>query len=273
MSSNTIILPDLTNARLSVVYSALDSRSTTNVLHSHIHNECEIYINLSGDVSFIVENRIYPISPGSIIITRPGEYHHCVYHSDAIHRHFWILFSADRMETLFSRFYNRAAGEGNLLTVTGSVFKKLTELCDAMREENGGDELYYRFFKLIHLLNQADVSLPQASEGGSVTERSLDFIRKNMTESISVKDIAEACYVSISTLERCFYLTLRISPSEYMRKIRLAKAAELLQNGASVTYACHQSGFVDCSKFIQLFKKYYGKTPLQWKKLYCQPKS
>ena len=36
----------------------------------HTHNECEIYINVSGDVSFMVENNIYPISSGDIIITR-----------------------------------------------------------------------------------------------------------------------------------------------------------------------------------------------------------
>lgn len=266
MNSKAICFPDLINLKLSVVYNELDSRSTTNVLHSHIHNECEIYINLSGDVSFIVENRIYPITPGSIIITRPGEYHHCVYHSDAVHRHFWILFSADGMSELFTRFYHRAAGEGNLLTVAGSVFKELTALCGDMLKENGGEELYYCFFKLIRLINNADILQSHSGAEESVTERALDFIHKNMSESVTVKDIAEACYVSVSTLERSFYLKLHVSPSEYIRKIRLANAAMLLQNGASVTYACHQSGFGDCSKFIQLFKKQYGKTPLQWKK-------
>ena len=70
--------------RLQVAYSELDSKSKQNTFDSHIHNECEIYINLSGDVSFVVENKVYPIVPGSIIITRPGEYHHCVYHSNAL---------------------------------------------------------------------------------------------------------------------------------------------------------------------------------------------
>ena len=27
----------------------------------HIHNMCEIYVNVSGDVSFMVENNIYPV--------------------------------------------------------------------------------------------------------------------------------------------------------------------------------------------------------------------
>ena len=74
---------------------------------SHVHSQCEVYINLSGDVSFVVENSIYPISPGSVIITRPFEYHHCIYHKNVEHKHFWILFSSDGNEPLLDLFYNR----------------------------------------------------------------------------------------------------------------------------------------------------------------------
>ena len=46
---------------------------------AHIHDLCEIYVNLSGNVSFVVERNLYKILPGDIIITKPYEYHHCVY--------------------------------------------------------------------------------------------------------------------------------------------------------------------------------------------------
>lgn len=58
----------------------------------HIHSECEIYFNLSGDVSFMAGDNVYPVSRGSLIITRPYEYHHCIYHSDAVHRYYRALF-------------------------------------------------------------------------------------------------------------------------------------------------------------------------------------
>ena len=32
----------------------------------HTHNEFELYINLSGDVSFLVENTLYPVSRGDV---------------------------------------------------------------------------------------------------------------------------------------------------------------------------------------------------------------
>lgn len=58
----------------------------------HIYSECEIYFNLSGDVSFMAGDNVYPVSRGSVIITRPYEYHHCIYHSDAVHRYYRALF-------------------------------------------------------------------------------------------------------------------------------------------------------------------------------------
>lgn len=90
---------------LMVSYLELYFESSENVYDSHIHEECEIYVNLSGDVSFVVENHIYPLKPGDIIITRPYEYHHCVYHSNKLHKHFWVLFSSSGNEHLFDIFY------------------------------------------------------------------------------------------------------------------------------------------------------------------------
>ena len=60
--------------------------------------------------------------------------------------------------------------------------------------------------------------------------------------------------------------TLNISPSEYIKKKRLANAAKLLSKGYTVSEASSQSGFSDYSNFIALFKKTYGVTPLKYKK-------
>ena len=87
MKTKAFTLPTISAVDFSVSYVDLESSFNINENESHIHEECEIYLNLSGDVSFEVENKIYPISRGSVIITRPYEYHHCIYHSDACHKH------------------------------------------------------------------------------------------------------------------------------------------------------------------------------------------
>lgn len=110
-----ITLPEISKAECSISHVVIDVASPLNENESHIHRECEIYVNLSGDVSFEVENRIYPVSRGSVIITRPFEYHHCIYHSNQLHEHFWITFSAGASDAFLAMFYGRGKGKDNLI--------------------------------------------------------------------------------------------------------------------------------------------------------------
>ena len=64
----------------------LDSQSPLNHNEAHIHKRCEVYINLSGDVSFAVENRLYSITRGSVIITRPSEQIYRLLTAAGLHR-------------------------------------------------------------------------------------------------------------------------------------------------------------------------------------------
>lgn len=241
---------------------------STRINHndSHVHPECEIYINLSGNVSFICEQHIYPISPGSIIITRPYEYHHCIYHSDDIHKHFWILFSAKGNEAMFDRFFNRPLGENNLLSMKPVDRKKLCDICFSMLEEGRGAAADYRdFFNLIDLINSATVSDIPRDDSTDAVSLALEYIDLHFCDRMTVTELAELTHVSVNTLERHFSEKIGMSPAAYIKKKRLANAAIMLSEGASVTDACFACGFSDYSGFISSFKKSYGVTPLKYK--------
>ena len=57
---------------------------------SHIHGYYEIYFNISGSVSFWANNKLYPIKSGDMIVTKPGDFHFCVYHAPSVHEHFCL---------------------------------------------------------------------------------------------------------------------------------------------------------------------------------------
>ena len=122
---------------------------------SHIHDKCEIYVNLSGNVSFMVEGQLYPIKRGSVIITRPLEYHHCIYHDFSPHEHFWILFSCAGNEPLFNAFFDRPAGTKNLIELSGVEADALFDLCHTLTHNKDMTQFeYYRcFFDIISLLS------------------------------------------------------------------------------------------------------------------------
>ena len=248
-------------------YIELDSHSPENVLDSHIHNECEIYINLSGDVSFVVENNIYPITPGSIIITRPFEYHHCVYHSNKLHKHFWFLFSAAGNEYLYDLFYNRKVGENNLLVLEKDKTNELISVCEKMTIGVESEfEKYFNFFKIINLIRNGIAPYRSDALYPDIVVNAMTYIDDHLSYPISIIEISKKVNVSVNTLERYFMRFLNVSPTAYIKKKRLSNAARLLSEGYSVTEASEKSGFPDCSGFISLFRKTYGQTPYAYKK-------
>jgi len=252
---------------MSAKYVETDFENHKNGIDSHVHPECEIYINISGDVSIIVEDRIYPVKRGDVVITRPFEYHHCVYHSNQLHRHFWILFSCSGNERLLDLFFKRKAGEKNLFVLSAENSEALINLCYSMLEDtDNGYKKYYYFFSLLDYLNSADCLTSSDGEYPPELLLAINYISDNFAYSISVSDIARASNVSVNTLERKFLSFFNMSPSVYLRKKRLANAVKMLSYGASVTEASEKSGFPDYSAFIAFFKKTYGITPLQYKK-------
>lgn len=94
----------------------------------------------------------------------------------------------------------------------------------------------------------------------------IDYIDAHIYEEITVTGIAKALYISQGAFERKFKAALDITPSEYIRKKKLVLAAEMLKDGKSVLTAGSSVGYNDASYFIELFKRYYGVTPYQYKK-------
>lgn len=94
------------------------------------------------------------------------------------------------MSDLFSRFYERGAGENNMLILSGNRLKDLADLCHAINENNAPNaESLCRFFKLIHLINMAGIPETNITAESPCMNLAPDFIHKKLSEPILVKDI------------------------------------------------------------------------------------
>jgi len=167
------------------------------------------------------------------------------------------------------RFFNRPIGKENLLSLPAEQQAELQALCHEMIDgKQDAAEQQYRFFRLLHLLNGAQASLPPSKQEHTDVAMALDYINTHYASAITVAELAALSHVSINTLERHFGEVLHMPPSVYLKKKRLSVAAALLHRGATVGEACRDCGFSDYSKFIALFKQTYGTTPLKYKQRY-----
>ena len=81
-----------------------------------------------------------------------------------------------------------------------------------------------------------------------------------MENDVSVSSVAAQFHISESYLSRLFKTYLKCNGLEYIQRLRIEKAKELLK-AASIKDTARQVGFWDTQALIRVFKKYEGITP------------
>lgn len=234
---------------------------------NHVHNSFEVYINIKGNVSFIVEDHVYPINPGNIIITRPYEAHHCIYHDNSVHCHYVIRFSNENAAALLPDFLNCKAGTNNLIVLDKEKEMSLNSLCNrllSIQEHTLSSYIY--FLRILDLLASGTVQNDIELQATPSTLKTLKYINEHISEHISISSIAEQCLTSISTLERNFKKDIGTTPSKYILERRLSLSLSYLRGNYTINEVCEKCGFSDYSYFIAIFKKRFNITPLQYLK-------
>ncbi len=95
----------------------------------------------------------------------------------------------------------------------------------------------------------------------------LDFIDRNIGDDVSLAKLASVACFSPYHFHRIFSSFVGEPPAEYVRRLRLEKAAIRLVNDPSVpvTTIALSCGFSTSALFCRLFKARFGMTPTAWR--------
>ncbi len=99
-------------------------------------------------------------------------------------------------------------------------------------------------------------------------QKVIDIIQENITDSdFNVERLSESVFMSRSNLHRKIKALTELAPTDFIRLIRLRKAAELIQSGQyRIGEVCYLVGINSSSYFIKLFQKQFGVTPKEFAK-------
>lgn len=91
----------------------------------------------------------------------------------------------------------------------------------------------------------------------------IEYIEKNFSDpTLGVEKMCEVGFMSRSGLQRAFKRHIGISPGEYLVKLRMNRALELLSgNSHTVKEVAFMSGFTDEKYFSRVFKQKFGHPP------------
>lgn len=100
-----------------------------------------------------------------------------------------------------------------------------------------------------------------------LVKNSINYINLNLSNSLSVQDIANLFYVSPTYLSRVFKKEVNCSIIEYINKERIKRSTVLLRDtDLQIHNISYLVGVDDFNYFSRLFKKHMGKTPSQYRK-------
>lgn len=106
-----------------------------------------------------------------------------------------------------------------------------------------------------------------AGRDGLRMRKMLDYIHGSYGGSVSVSDIAAAASISERECIRCFHKSLGVSPIQYLIKYRVMQGAKMLleEPSSSISETAAYCGFDSPSNFSKMFKRFYGRTPREYR--------
>ena len=110
---------------------------------------------------------------------------------------------------------------------------------------------------------------PQVIVSGenTIIRNAQQYVREHVEEKLTVPLVAAGIGVSASYLTALFHKHLRLSPGEYVRRIKLDRSKQLIREGQmNFTEISESLQYSTVHHFSRQFKQMFGMTPTEYAK-------
>ena len=258
---------------------ALNQNDSWNMSRLHFHDHYEFLLPLTSPGNIFVNDQVYPLERGTLYLIGENTLHRTM--ATGSHARYNLHISRKALGEL-------STPQTDFIQLTRDTFRRthlnseqMTEIIELFlaveRNKNdgsfGGD--IYQTIALLKLLMKISPLLNASTAGESIRNKDflrvvpiLDYIRDNLSESLTLDQIAGKFFISKHYLCRIFKSATGFSVMEYIIYSRILRARQLLQEGISVQQAGELSGFSDNSHFIRTFGHLTGTSPGKYAKEY-----
>lgn len=100
-------------------------------------------------------------------------------------------------------------------------------------------------------------------------DKVMEYMHQNFGKKLTVANLAKIAKMSESNFIRVFKQETKLTPIEYLIKLRIDKGKKLLRGGTkAITEIALQCGFNSTSHFSSCFTKQLGSSPAEYRNLY-----
>lgn len=260
-------------------YDRADMISTTLDETDHSHSLCEIMYVLDGTAEVEVERQPITLSRRQFIFVDSGVRHRLLLKSDS-------TFGMMNIEFQYEPGDGRCPGTRTLMQASPALGRMLASSapCLVLTDEDGAvhdllkqivllaDSTRFESERLCSLLTtQIVLLMARLWQNSRMPARSahvadaLDIIRRRYSGPLTALSIAQELHIHPTYLHKLFRDETGYSVCEYIQRVRLEHAAELMRGDCTLRDAALAVGISSPQYFSKLFKRAYGMTPGEYR--------
>jgi AraC-like DNA-binding protein/mannose-6-phosphate isomerase-like protein (cupin superfamily) len=250
----------------------------------HNHDFYEIYMFLSGSVTYVIEGKSYRLRPKDILIINNKELHKAFINEEIPYERIVIWINPQYIKSLcsdktnlFEAFDSSSVNKHNLLRLNQDVSELIYNIVEKLGLASntisfGNDILKKSYLMELLIYINRSFQLPIGKEtqlditSNDKINNIIQYINNNLNGDVSLETLSSKFFLSKYHLLREFKKNTGYTVHRYIQQKRLIIARELLKENKQVTEVCSQCGFGDYSNFIRAFRKEFGISPKKYSK-------
>ena len=260
-------LPEKTVASLSVYNTGRQRCQAGYIWGPGIRDHYLIHYILEGHGAFTAHGKTHSLNAGDMFLAHPNTTIHYAADADDPWTYFWVGFNGiDAAAFLSGTDFSK---DQPVLHFNGDMpYRLLLDIFNAHGSQPFHSLLLTGRLCLFLSWLQENAERPgrqRVSPDELYTKGACAYIQNNYANPITVEDIAGHVGVCRSRLYRAFQAHLRVSPLQYLTRLRMRHACALLdKKGLSVKEIASSVGFSDPLYFSRRFRETVGCAPTEY---------
>lgn len=267
--------PSPREGELSVLFSGEGTPVSLHKMGPAVHDYYLIHTVLSGKGKFITHGKQYSCSTGDTFIIFPGELFS--YEADEADpwRYVWFSYvgtGAHSLTASIGASHQRAVVSNSLSPAVRSYYYHIHD-CFQTASNHELSNLEAEGWARLLLLEFGKANLRLSSiqpASDSVTDRlmkqAIQYLTLQFTQPISIEQMANSLGYHRGHLCKLFKQTTGLSPMQYLLKIRMERAENLLATSMTIEQVASSVGYNDALYFSRKFSSWNGQSPSEYRK-------
>ena len=224
------------------------------------------FLRGGGEITF--DGKTYPIKQGDVLFIPKGSTYSSIWRAE--NQTFFHTLHFDFYKNCDPFFMKKTKIQFFAPDDFSELYKIMVRIDQANKSwETQSFAALSEFFRLCNEIFPR-LQVEEADELLSVVSPAVEYLENNYMNKVSVRFLAELCYLSPSRFFTLFKKATGVSPIVYKNNLCIQNCTLtlLLDKKKSVEEIAEQYGFESAIYFRRLFKKLTGKTPTEYRKIH-----